>query len=98
MREKLIKGWSDMNPALVRENGTILENWVRNVPSAERGKAVAYMHPTLLGQLFNALLDGVLVNAVPHQLCKNEPPHHEHDGRYSCELATLAESYRVPYV
>ena len=65
------------------------------------GQAVATIHPTYIGELFNAVLDGILIMSYPKRACEvkfvNEP-HHAHDGRISCEMAILAESYRAPYI
>lgn len=99
-RARLIEGWSSGDiPDGVRD----VESHVRailNFQLSERGRAVATVHPTLLGELFNAILDSVLVMASPTLLCHmaSEPPHHNHDGRTSCKVAWLAENYRAPFI
>lgn len=103
-RQQVIEGWSSKleNPEAWRH----LDQFLRetNYNRAQRGMNIAGgLHPTLLGELFNALLDAVLVIAQPTNVCSKPHgedvlEHHAHDGRIPCEVVSLAENFRVPYV
>lgn len=102
MRNRLIEGWSidgRITSGEVSETNEAVRSLIRHKPTNAR--LLASVHPTLLGELFNTVLEAVLVLSIPQRLCPQhgeEPPHHDHDGRISCKVASLAESYRTPFI